>query len=81
MLPGKDIAKPSTITIPWTHVPVASKLEIALQGNPSPTSSLRPLTKLRVARSSNWGPHGCPVNAQQTDAIVPDVLLMSFPAA
>ena len=81
MLLGKDLAKPSTIAIPWTHVPVVSKLEIALQGNPSPTSSLRPLTKLRVARSSNWGPHGCPVNAQQTDAIVPDVLLMSFPAA
>ena len=81
MLPGKDLAKPCTIAIPWTHVPVDSKLEIALQGNPSPTSSLRPLTKLRVARSSNWGPHGCPVNAQQTDAIVPDVLLMSFPAA
>ena len=26
MLSGKDLAKPSTIAIPWTHVPVASKL-------------------------------------------------------
>ena len=53
-----DIAKTSTIAIPWTHSPVASKLEVALQGNPSPTSSLRPLRTLRVARSSNWDPHG-----------------------
>ena len=39
---------------------MASKLKVALQGNPSPTSSLRPLSKLRVARSSNWDPHGLP---------------------
>ena len=26
---GKEIAKPYTITIPWTHSPVASKLEAA----------------------------------------------------
>ena len=29
-------------------------------GNPSPTSSLRPLSRLRVAHSSNWDPHGLP---------------------
>ena len=26
---GKDIAKPSTIAIPWIHAPVASKLGAA----------------------------------------------------
>ena len=26
---GKDIAKPSTIAIPWIYVPMASKLEAA----------------------------------------------------
>ena len=26
---GKETAKPYTITIPWTHSPVASKLEAA----------------------------------------------------
>ena len=29
MLPGKDLAKPCTIAISWTHVPVASKLGAA----------------------------------------------------
>ena len=29
MLPGKDLAKPSTIATPWTHVPMASKLGAA----------------------------------------------------
>ena len=53
-------AKKGTIAIPWTHSPVASKLEVALLSNPSPTSSLRPLSRLRVAHSSNWDPHGLP---------------------
>ena len=26
---GKETAKPYTITVPWTHLPVASKLEVA----------------------------------------------------
>jgi hypothetical protein len=56
----RNIANPEMIAIPWIHSPVASELKIALQGNPSPTSSLRPLSKLRVAHSSNWDPHGLP---------------------
>ena len=68
------------IAIPWIHLPAASKLKVALQGNPSPTSSLRTLSKLRVARCRQTGTlTGCPVNAQWNNAIVSDILLNSFP--
>ena len=30
----KDTAKPSRISIPWIHVPMASELEVALTGQP-----------------------------------------------
>ena len=33
----KDFAKPKTLAISWVHLPVASKLGVALQGNPPPT--------------------------------------------
>jgi hypothetical protein len=33
----KDFAKPKTLAISWVHLPVASKLRVALQGNPPPT--------------------------------------------
>ena len=36
------------------------EMQSRVLGNPSPTSSLRPLSKLRVAHSSNWDPHGLP---------------------
>jgi hypothetical protein len=32
-----DFAKPKTLAISWVHLPVASKLRVALQGNPPPT--------------------------------------------
>ena len=49
---------------------MASKLRVALLGTPSPTSSLRPLSELRVAHSSNWGPHGLPSQRSTKNAIV-----------
>ena len=53
---GKELAKPYTITIPWTHSPVASKLEVALKGNPPPTSSLRTLTLFALLGVVRLGP-------------------------
>ena len=56
MLAGKDIAKTSRIAIPWTHVPVASKLEVAFHGNPPPTSSLCTLTLFALLDVVRLGP-------------------------
>ena len=51
-----------------------------MKGNPLPTSSLRTLSKLRVARCRQTGTlPGCPVNAQRNSVIISDVLLISFP--
>jgi hypothetical protein len=48
-LAGTGNAKTETLAIPWIYVPMASKLRVVLQGNPPPTSSLRPLSELRVS--------------------------------
>ena len=53
---GEDNAKLFPFAISWTYSPVASKLEVALQGNPSPTSSLRTLTLFALLGVVKLGP-------------------------
>ena len=60
---------------------VASKLEVALQGNPSPTSSLRPLTLFALLARQTGTLTGCPVNAQRNDAMAHEDLFIVFPTA
>ena len=56
LLSGKANAKLFAIVILWTYSPMASKLEVALQGNPSPTSSLRTLTLFALLDVVRLGP-------------------------
>ena len=53
---GEGNAKLFPFAISWTYSPVASKLEVALQGNPSPTSSLRTLTLFALLGVVKLGP-------------------------
>ena len=65
------------IAISRTHSPVASKLEIALRGNPPPTSSLRTLTLFALLGIVRLGPFRVVPQRSMSDAIIPDVLFIS----
>ena len=62
------------LAISWTHVPVASKLEDALQADPPPTPQCAAHRSAQRGFPRRLGTlPGCTVNAQKKDANVPNV--------